>query len=62
MKLLAIDSATERLTLAAIDDGRAPDTALERASCRIEPLDLDDDAAASAQTLPMLIDLLQRAD
>ena len=61
MKLLAIDSATERLALAAIDDGRAPDGALVRAACRIEPLDLEGGAAASAQALPMLIALLQRA-
>ncbi|MBW8760313.1 MAG: tRNA (adenosine(37)-N6)-threonylcarbamoyltransferase complex dimerization subunit type 1 TsaB [Burkholderiales bacterium] len=61
MKLLAIDSATERLALAAIDDGRAPGAALARAACRIEPLDLDGGAAASAQALPMLIALLQRA-
>ena len=61
MKLLAIDSATERLALAAIDDGRAPDGALVRAACRIEPLDLDGGPAASAQALPMLIALLQRA-
>ena len=61
MKLLAIDSATERLALAAIDDGRAPGAALARASCRIEHLDLDGGAAASAQALPMLMALLQRA-
>ena len=60
MKLLAIDSATERLALAAIDDGRAPGAALARAACRIEPLDLDGGAAASAQALPMLMALLQR--
>jgi len=61
VKLLAIDSATERLALAAIDDGRAPGAALVRAACRIEPLDLDGGAAASAQALPMLIELLHRA-
>ena len=61
MKLLAIDSATERLALAAIDDGRAPGAPLARASCRIEHLDLDGGAAASAQALPMLMALLQRA-
>jgi tRNA threonylcarbamoyladenosine biosynthesis protein TsaB len=61
VKLLAIDSATERLALAAIDDGRAPGGALLRATCRVEPLDLDGGAAASAQALPMLIALLQRA-
>ena len=61
MKLLAIDSATERLALAAIDDGRAPGAALARAACRIEHLDLDGGAAASAQALPMLMALLQRA-
>ena len=57
MKLLAIDSATERLALAAVDDGGAP---LARASCRVDPLDLDGGAAASAQALPMLMALLQR--
>jgi tRNA threonylcarbamoyladenosine biosynthesis protein TsaB len=61
VKLLAIDSATERLALAAIDDGRAPGEGLARAACRIEPLDLDGGAAASAQALPMLMALLQRA-
>ncbi len=59
MKLLAIDSATERLALAAIDDGRADGAApLVRASCRIEALDLDGGAAASARALPALIELL----
>ena len=57
MKLLAIDSATERLALAAIDDGGV---ALARATCRIDPLDLDGGAAASALALPMLMALLQR--
>ena len=61
MKLLAIDSATERLALAAVDDGRAPGAVLARAACRIESLDLDGGAAASAQALPMLMALLQRA-
>ena len=61
MKLLAIDSATERLALAAIDDGRTAGAALARATCRIEHLDLDGGAAASAQALPMLMALLQRA-
>ena len=61
MKLLAIDSATERLALAAVDDGRAQaGAALARTHCRIEHLDLDGGAAASAQALPMLIALLQR--
>jgi len=61
VKLLAIDSATERLALAAIDDGRAtPEAPLVRAACRIDPLDLDGGAAASAQALPMLMALLQR--
>jgi tRNA threonylcarbamoyladenosine biosynthesis protein TsaB len=62
VKLLAIDSATERLALAAIDDGRAPgaDAPLSRATCRIDHLDLDGGAAASAQALPMLIALLAR--
>jgi tRNA threonylcarbamoyladenosine biosynthesis protein TsaB len=60
--LLAIDSATERLALAAIDDGRAPGAVggLARTGCRIEHLDLDGGAAASAQALPMLMALLQR--
>ena len=57
MRLLAIDSATERLALAAVDGGGAP---LSRATCRIDPLDLDGGAAASAQALPMLMALLQR--
>jgi len=61
VKLLAIDSATERLALAAVDDGRAPGEVLARAACRVEHLDLDGGAAASAQALPMLIALLQRA-
>src|SRR5471032_906425 len=60
VRLLAIDSATERLALAAIDDGRAPGEALVRANCRIDHLDLDGGAAASAQALPMLMALLQR--
>ncbi len=60
MRLLAIDSATERLALAAIDDGRAPGAAPTRAGCRIEALDLVGGAAASAQALPMLMALLQR--
>ncbi len=61
MKLLAIDSATERLALALVDDGRAPGAALARAACRIEPLDLDGGAAASAQALPQAMALLQGA-
>ncbi len=60
MRLLAIDSATERLALAAIDDGRAPGEVLVRANCRIDHLDLDGGGAASAQALPMLMALLQR--
>ncbi|MFL6697750.1 MAG: tRNA (adenosine(37)-N6)-threonylcarbamoyltransferase complex dimerization subunit type 1 TsaB [Vitreoscilla sp.] len=60
MKLLAIDSATERLALAVVDDARAPGAALARAACRIEHLDLDGGAAASAQALPMSMALLQR--
>jgi tRNA threonylcarbamoyladenosine biosynthesis protein TsaB len=62
VKLLAIDSATERLALAAVDDGRAPGATapLSRAACRIDALDLDGGAAASAQALPMLMALLQR--
>ena len=60
VRLLAIDSATERLALAAIDDGRAPGASLVRADCHIDGLDLDGGAAASAQALPMLMALLQR--
>jgi tRNA threonylcarbamoyladenosine biosynthesis protein TsaB len=62
VRLLAIDSATERLALAAVDDGRAAhaDAPLARAACRIEHLDLDGGMAASAQALPMLMALLQR--
>jgi tRNA threonylcarbamoyladenosine biosynthesis protein TsaB len=59
VKLLAIDSATERLALAAIDDGRAPGGVLDRRACRIEALDLVGGAAASAQALPALMGLLQ---
>jgi hypothetical protein len=55
VKLLAIDSATERLALAAVDDGGLP---LARATCRIDPLDLDGGAAASAQALPSLMAVL----
>jgi len=58
VKLLAIDSATERLALALVDDGRAPGAALARAACRIEALDLDGGAAASAQALPRAMALL----
>src|ERR1700712_1716033 len=57
VRLLAIDSATERLALAAVDDGGVP---LARATCRIEHLDLDGGAAAAAPALPMLMALLQR--
>ena len=61
MKLLAIDSATERLALAAIDDGRSSVAATtSRAACVIEALDLDGGASASAQALPALIGLLAR--
>ena len=62
MRLLAIDSATERLALAAVDDGRTgPHDALPaRAACRVEALDLDGGAAASAQALPAALALLQR--
>ena len=56
MKLLAIDSATERLALAAVEAA----TPLARATCRIATLDLEGGAAASAQALPMLMQLLQR--
>jgi tRNA threonylcarbamoyladenosine biosynthesis protein TsaB len=60
VKLLAIDSATERLALAVVDDGRAPGAALARAACRIEAVDLAGGAAASAQALPAAMALLQR--
>jgi tRNA threonylcarbamoyladenosine biosynthesis protein TsaB len=61
VRLLAIDSATERLALAAVDDGRSVGAPLlSRAACRIDHLDLDGGAAASAQALPMLMALLQR--
>jgi len=59
VRLLAIDSATERLALAAVDDGR-PAGALSRTGCRVEALDLAGGAAASAQALPALLDLLRR--
>lgn len=59
MKLLAIDSATERLALAAIDDGRAGAGApLARAACVVDALDLEGGAAASARALPALAGLL----
>jgi len=62
VRLLAIDSATERLALAAVDDGRAAGSTARpsRAACRIDHVDLDGGAAASAQALPMLMALLQR--
>ena len=62
MRLLAIDSATERLALAAVDDGRGrpPARGLTRADCRIEALDLDGGAAASANALPAALELLDR--
>src|SRR4051812_16358135 len=62
VRLLAIDSATERLALAAIDDGRTSAQAgpLSRAACRIEAIDMEGGAAASAQALPALLGLLQR--
>jgi len=56
VKLLAIDSATERLALAAVDAANP----FTRATCRVDTLDLDGGAAASAQALPMLMALLQR--
>jgi len=67
MRLLAIDSATERLALAAIDDGRpgpeahghAPHAHLLRAACRIETRDLEGGASASSQALPALMQLMQ---
>ncbi|MGN6525461.1 MAG: tRNA (adenosine(37)-N6)-threonylcarbamoyltransferase complex dimerization subunit type 1 TsaB [Burkholderiaceae bacterium] len=61
MKLLAIDSATERLALAAVDDGRLDAGApLARAACVVEGLDLEGGAAASARALPALAELLAR--
>ena len=62
MRLLAIDSATERLARAAVDDGRASprDGLPARATCRIEALDLDGGASASAQALPAAMALLER--
>ncbi len=69
MRLLAIDSATERLALAAIDDGRSPARAgtssacaqaLSRETCRIDAVDLEGGAAASARALPEALALLQR--
>jgi len=60
VRLLAIDSATERLALAAVDDGRAgPADPLVRAACRIEALDLDGGSAASALALPAAQRLLE---
>jgi tRNA threonylcarbamoyladenosine biosynthesis protein TsaB len=62
VKLLAIDSATERLALAAVDDGRhgAQAGLPARAACRIEALDLEGGASASAQALPAALGLLER--
>jgi tRNA threonylcarbamoyladenosine biosynthesis protein TsaB len=62
VKLLAIDSATERLALAAIDDGRPSSggAPVSRVSCVIDAVDIDGGAAASAQALPALMGLLQR--
>jgi tRNA threonylcarbamoyladenosine biosynthesis protein TsaB len=66
VRLLAIDSATERLALAAIDDGRSPGSdgvamrGLSRDACRIEAIDIEGGAKASAQALPALMGLLQR--
>lgn len=60
MRLLAIDSATERLALAAVDDGRQAGGALSRGRCHVEALDLDGGAAASAQALPAAMALLGR--
>jgi tRNA threonylcarbamoyladenosine biosynthesis protein TsaB len=68
VKFLAIDCATERLALAAVDDGRPlPDPRahgavhphLVRAACRFETLDLAGGASASAQALPSLLRLLE---
>jgi tRNA threonylcarbamoyladenosine biosynthesis protein TsaB len=56
MRLLAIDSATERLALAAVDGGRAEGGA----GCAVEALDLDGGAAASARALPALAALLAK--
>jgi tRNA threonylcarbamoyladenosine biosynthesis protein TsaB len=68
VKFLAIDCATERLALAAVDDGRpsidarahgAAHAHLVRAACRIETLDLAGGPAASAQALPALMRLME---
>jgi tRNA threonylcarbamoyladenosine biosynthesis protein TsaB len=68
VRFLAIDCATERLALAAVDDARPPADAhahgaahahLERAACRIETLDLAGGASASAQALPALLRLME---
>src|SRR4051794_37733073 len=66
MRLLAIDSATERLALAAVDDGRARPAVhghashahLLRAACRIETRGLEGGASASSQALPALMQLM----
>ena len=62
MRLLAIDSATERLALAAVDDGRSDASSAlpARTACRVEALDLEGGASASAQALPAALALLQR--
>jgi tRNA threonylcarbamoyladenosine biosynthesis protein TsaB len=65
VKLLAIDSATERLALAAVetaDPSAAPpaSSASQPALRRVETLELDGGASASRQALPALLGLLQR--
>jgi tRNA threonylcarbamoyladenosine biosynthesis protein TsaB len=68
VRFLAIDCATERLALAAVDDGRRPADGrahgaahahLARAACRIETLDLAGGVSASAQALPALLRLME---
>jgi tRNA threonylcarbamoyladenosine biosynthesis protein TsaB len=60
MKLLAIDSATQRLALAAVDDGRSSAAQpLRREQCRLLVDELDGGAAASALALARLVRLLE---
>ncbi|HEX4509483.1 MAG TPA: tRNA (adenosine(37)-N6)-threonylcarbamoyltransferase complex dimerization subunit type 1 TsaB [Burkholderiaceae bacterium] len=59
MKLLAIDSATERLALAAIDDGRVSGAEpLRRERCRVAVEEVPGGAMASTVALPLLARLL----
>jgi tRNA threonylcarbamoyladenosine biosynthesis protein TsaB len=59
VKLLAIDSATERLALAAVDDGRsAPGDPLVRERCRVAAAEVEGGATSSSLAIPGLMRLL----